>query len=38
MGPSANLVDIMVGAGIFVLPAPVAAELGPRSLLAYEVR
>jgi APA family basic amino acid/polyamine antiporter len=34
-GLSANIVNIMVGAGIFVLPALVAAELGASSLLAY---
>ena len=34
-GLSANLVNIMVGAGIFVLPAIVAAGLGSASILAY---
>lgn len=35
LGLAANIVNIMVGAGIFVLPALVAAELGPSSLYAY---
>jgi amino acid transporter len=34
-GLSANIINIMIGAGIFVLPALVAAELGAYSLLAY---
>jgi amino acid transporter len=34
-GLSANIVNIMVGAGIFVLPAIVAAGLGSASLIAY---
>ena len=34
-GLSANIVNIIVGAGIFVLPAIVAAELGSASILAY---
>lgn len=34
-GLSANLVNIMIGAGIFVLPAVVAAGLGSASILAY---
>jgi len=34
-GLSANIVNIMVGAGIFVLPAVVAAGLGSASLVAY---
>ncbi|GAO30264.1 amino acid permease [Geofilum rubicundum] len=34
-GLSANLVNIVVGAGIFVLPAIVAEGLGPASILAY---
>jgi basic amino acid/polyamine antiporter, APA family len=34
-GLSANLVNIIVGAGIFVLPAIVAEGLGPASILAY---
>lgn len=34
-GLSANIVNIVVGAGIFVLPAIVAAGLGSASLLAY---
>ncbi|MCA6075642.1 APC family permease [Fulvivirga sedimenti] len=36
-GLSANLVNIMIGAGIFVLPALVAAKLGTASILAYFV-
>lgn len=35
MGLSANLVNIMVGAGIFALPAIVAAGLGSSSIYAY---
>lgn len=34
-GLSANIVNIIVGAGIFVLPAIVAAGLGSASILAY---
>ena len=34
-GLSANIVNIVVGAGIFVLPAIVAAGLGSASLIAY---
>lgn len=34
-GLSANMVNIIVGAGIFVLPAIVAADLGSASVLAY---
>ncbi|MCM4151057.1 amino acid permease [Arenibacter sp. N53] len=34
-GLSANLINIMIGAGIFVLPAVVAAGLGSASVLAY---
>lgn len=34
-GLSANLMNIMIGAGIFVLPAIVAAGLGSASVLAY---
>lgn len=34
-GLSANMVNIIVGAGIFVLPATVAAGLGSASVLAY---
>jgi APA family basic amino acid/polyamine antiporter len=34
-GLSANIVNIMVGAGIFVLPAIVAEGLGPAAVLAY---
>ncbi|ASB47797.1 APC family permease [Alkalitalea saponilacus] len=34
-GLSANLINIIVGAGIFVLPAIVAAGLGAASILAY---
>ena len=35
MGLSANIVNIVVGAGIFVLPAIVAAGLGSASIFAY---
>jgi len=35
MGLSANLVNIMIGAGIFALPAIVAAGLGAASIFAY---
>lgn len=34
-GLSANMVNIIIGAGIFVLPAIVAAGLGASSILAY---
>ncbi|HEY9113893.1 MAG TPA: APC family permease [Bacteroidales bacterium] len=34
-GLSANIINIMIGAGIFVLPAIVAANLGAESILAY---
>lgn len=34
-GLSANMVNIIVGAGIFVLPATVAAGLGSASVVAY---
>lgn len=34
-GLSANIINIIVGAGIFVLPAIVAAGLGAASILAY---
>ena len=35
LGLSANLVNIMIGAGIFALPAIVAAGLGSSSIYAY---
>jgi basic amino acid/polyamine antiporter, APA family len=35
LGLSANIANIMIGAGIFVLPAIVAAGLGTVSILAY---
>ena len=35
LGLSANMVNTIVGAGIFVLPATVAAGLGSASILAY---
>ena len=35
LGLSANIVNIVIGAGIFVLPAIVAADLGSASILAY---
>ena len=34
-GLSFNMMNIMIGAGIFVLPAIVAEGLGPASFLAY---
>lgn len=34
-GLSANIVNVVVGAGIFALPAIVAADLGSTSLVAY---
>ncbi len=37
LGLSANIVNIIVGAGIFVLPAIVAAGLGSAGILAYLV-
>ena len=35
VGLSANLVNTIVGAGIFALPAIIASNLGPASVLAY---
>lgn len=35
LGLSANIINIIIGAGIFVLPAIVAAKLGSASILAY---
>jgi len=35
IGLSANIINIIIGAGIFVLPAIVAADLGAASILAY---
>jgi len=35
VGLSANVINCIVGGGIFVLPAIVAAGLGPASILAY---
>ena len=37
LGLSANIVNIIVGAGIFVLPAIVASGLGSSGILAYLV-
>lgn len=34
-GLSANIINVVVGAGIFALPAIVAADLGSASLIAY---
>lgn len=34
-GLSANIINLVVGAGIFVIPAIVAEGLGPASILAY---
>ncbi len=36
-GLSANIINIVVGAGIFALPAVVASSLGPAAVLAYLV-
>ena len=35
LGLSANIVNIIIGGGIFVLPAIVAASLGASSIIAY---
>ena len=35
LGLSANIINIIVGAGIFVLPAIIAEGLGSSSLIAY---
>lgn len=35
LGLSSNLINIMIGAGIFALPAIVAAGLGAASIIAY---
>lgn len=35
IGLSSNIINTVIGAGIFVLPAIVAAGLGPASILAY---
>ena len=32
---SANIINMVIGAGIFVLPGVVAAQLGPAALIAY---
>ena len=34
-GLSANIINTVIGAGIFALPAIIAADLGPASILAY---
>lgn len=34
-GLSSNLINVMIGAGIFVLPAIIATDLGSASILAY---
>src|SRR5665213_4154694 len=34
-GLSANMINIIIGSGIFVLPAIVAGILGPASIIAY---
>ncbi len=34
-GLSANIINIIIGAGIFVLPAIIAANMGPSSIIAY---
>lgn len=35
LGLSANIVNIIIGSGIFVLPATIAALMGPSSIIAY---
>ncbi|PCJ81682.1 MAG: amino acid permease [Bacteroidetes bacterium] len=35
LGLSSNIINIVIGSGIFVLPAIVAADLGAASILAY---
>ena len=35
LGLSANIINIIIGGGIFVLPAIVAASLGAASIIAY---
>ena len=35
LGLSANIVNIIIGGGIFVLPAVIAASLGAASIIAY---
>ena len=35
LGLSANIVNIIIGSGIFVLPATIAALMGPASIIAY---
>ena len=35
LGLSTNIMNVVIGAGIFVLPAIVAASLGAASILAY---
>ena len=35
LGLSANIVNIIIGGGIFVLPAIIAASLGAASIAAY---
>ena len=35
MGLSANIINIIIGGGIFVLPATIAASLGSASIVAY---
>ena len=35
LGLSANIINIMIGAGIFVLPAIIAANMGASSIFAY---
>jgi len=35
LGLSANIINTIIGAGIFVLPATVAAGLGSESIFAY---
>jgi len=35
LGLSSNIINIVIGSGIFVLPAIIAANLGAASILAY---
>jgi amino acid transporter len=35
LGLSANIINIIIGGGIFVLPAIIAASLGAASIAAY---
>lgn len=37
LGLSANIINIIIGAGIFALPAIIAANMGPSSVVAYVI-